>query len=151
MNFLIISAITLFSSVVMASPSVGDSASYELTANGTPLIQKVELTAFNPSTQTYTQLETIEYLGQVQTQSTEVQANEIISDAQIEQVLTSCQALGGVPEIVATKIGNIETCALSNAKLNAGEIINIGRVPFGIVQIQSSQISGKIFSFKKGN
>ena len=147
MKFLVISTIALFSSAVMASPSVGDSANYVLAVGGIVIIQKVELTAFNPSTQAFTQVETTEFQGQIQKETSQIPASELLSDAQTEQLLANCASYGGALESVVTQFGNLETCALTDS----GSIVNIGRVPFGVVQIRSAEVSGQIVGFKRGN
>lgn len=150
MKALIISSIALFSSAVMAMPAVGDSASYTITADGQTLTQKIQLTAFNPSTNTFTQLETTTFQGQTQQETSSVAASDLMSDAQADYILSKCTSaeIGGTLERITTPAGTFNTCAVTDETGSAK--LNVGKVPFGLVAISGDGLSGILTGFTRG-
>lgn len=156
-----LSVIAIFSSVsAFAMPAVGDHAVFNLTyvANGATQTgtATLDLTAFDGTN--YTETQTVTMGGQTgQPQSTQVASSQLITDAQITQVLGNCAGAGGTEASVTTTGGTFDTCQISQTEQDGTQVVaNIGKVTFGIVkQVQTntdgSVVTLEINSFKSGS
>jgi hypothetical protein len=136
----------LFSSALLAMPSVGDMATYKVRTNGYEGTLKIELTSFDASTNSFTKKETTSFMGQETSEVETVNASELQSESQLQMALAYCSNMGGTLETVSVPAGNFQTCALQNAEGKA----NIGVVPFALVKFSNATANLELISFKLG-
>lgn len=130
-----------------ATPTVGDKVRYAVTlTRGTQMAKgalTMELTAYDTSTDSWTQVGTTEFNGQVQTQSDNVKTKDLINDATIESVITNCVAQGGVLEAVQTPSGSVfDSCKLPMQNSKSKGFIWVSRVPFGYSRWEAKRTDG---------
>lgn len=147
-------AALVLSTVAQAMPAVGDTAAFDgttVTQQGQPIAfhTVITLTQFDASQNAYMQQSTTTANGiQPVVQQKWVGAQDLISDATVQQILGNCPAAGGTLETVAVPAGTFNTCRIVD---NDGSIYNVGAVPFGIVKAQQGQTNMALVSFQAGH
>src|SRR5665213_1542982 len=93
-NLIICCAIFLLSNIVAAMPKVGDDAIFALTetknggtGQGTVELQLISL---DPQTNQFLERASFNYEGQTQVQEQSVDANKLLSDARVADMLANC-------------------------------------------------------------
>ena len=149
MKAFIIAALSFISTSAFAMPAVGDSATYSILTQGMTIIQKVELTAFDSSRNSFTQVETTTMQGQTKREITTVAFDELISDETADMILAYCESqMGGTLQNITVTAGSFLTCSVYDPA--SGTQINMGRVPFGMIKLQGSNVSAQLIDFKNG-
>jgi hypothetical protein len=147
--FLILAALVVSTSA-FAMPKVGDKALYEGTMkhNGQDMAFTMEsvLTAYDAAANRYNQTNTMQMQGETHAESGWVDAVNLLTDAQIDQVLAECAKFGGVSEEVAVKAGRYQTCRLANGD----GTVSLGKVAFGIVKIDMPTMKAELVSSSMG-
>ncbi|MES2856875.1 MAG: hypothetical protein V4692_13485 [Bdellovibrionota bacterium] len=137
-----------------AMPSVGDTSilSVYSKTHGVNLEVRLELTQFDSSSQSFKQVTTTSLPGYPsQVEEEWVAGEDLLSGDSVEYILANCSQIEGLPQTVATAAGNFETCQLKTQDSNGGTgVVNIGRVPFGIVTGDTADASMSIRSFQFG-
>jgi hypothetical protein len=133
--------VTLCATSALAFPNVGDLAMYEgkVSANGQNLdvevLQYIE--NFDPSQNKYLVVSQTLVNGAQQDSSSDwADADQVLSQSLLQQLLGSCAANGGTLESVTAPAGQFDTCKLPT---DDGHIW-LGVVPFGIVKFQSTSV-----------
>ncbi len=150
MSFL--GTVLLSSSGALAFPAVGDRAEYSgtetISGHSVPFQKTIELTAFDESLNQFKYVETTVQAGQqTNVEETWVDADSLISSAEVEYLLSNCSGDGSVLEKVYVKAGEFDTCKLSNSSDEYG---NIGNVPFGFVKLARAGWYMELGAFSSG-
>lgn len=147
MKSLLALSISVFSSALLAMPSVGDMAIYKIKTSGLEIIQKVELTSFNSSTNSFTKKETNSVMGQESTNIETVSADELNTELQLQGVLAYCESsqISGKIETVTVPAGTFKTCGLDTGEQGKA---NVAVVPFGVVKFINPSVSLELVEFK---
>ncbi len=147
-------ALTAFSTLAQAMPAVGDFAAFDgttVTSQGQQIAfhTEIALTQFDASQNAYLQqsVTTAPGIQPIQEQKW-VNANELLSDATVQQILASCAQQGGVSETVTVPAGTFNTCKITDS--SDGSMYNVSQVPFGIVKATSTQTNMSLVSFRTG-
>lgn len=133
-------------SLFAGTPSIGDTASYNLTSPAQPgiTIEIVStLTDFDATTNEFTKLSTMTVMGNSQEQTEMVDKDEL---SNFDQIITFCESdmIKGKLETVTVPAGTFNTCKLSIQ----GQSVNIADVPFGVVKATSAEYNMELTSFK---
>lgn len=140
MNFLtksslIILSVTFAAVIAEATPAVGDRSVFDVTlSKGTQTLSghvTFELTSYNKSTDSWTQTSTTDFNGQKQTQTDNVASSDLLDDATIDAVMTSCTQRGGKLETVNAPAGNFPSCAMPITNSQGKGTVWVAKVPFG--------------------
>lgn len=139
MKTLLAAMILSTSSIVLAMPSVNDSAQFDVQVQSggktTDADMEVTLTDFNSTSNQYKQVTKWTSQGQSQTQEEWVDAKNLATDAQVHQLLADCAGAGGTAEMVTVPAGTFETCRMRVEKDNAVTVVWMGGVSFGVVKL----------------
>ncbi len=116
----------------MATPLVGDYVYYESDDGDS---ESAELVSFDSSKNQFQVKYTNKFSGVVLPDVVRMEdAKDMINDEKIEYLLAHCEELNGHKEDISLSMGNFETCLLTD--MDSKETFNIGRVPFGVVQME---------------
>lgn len=149
MKAILLAALSLMSVSAFAMPKVGDSVTYKIITNGMTLSQKIELTAYNASTDSFTQTETTTYQGQTQKEVNTVAAEEMINDQTADMMITYCESqMGGKLQTITVTAGTFKACSVFDPATQSQ--VWMGKVPFGMIKLQGSQVSAELMSFTNG-
>lgn len=149
MKALIALALILSSASVFAMPAVGDSATYQINTQGMTITQKIELTAYDAGTNSFIQVETTTVQGQQQKATTRVAADEFMSDESADLMMTYCESqLGGTLQTITVVAGTFSTCSIYDPA-SAGQVY-MGKVPFGLIKVQGSDVAAQLIDYKNG-
>ena len=149
MKAILLAALSLVSVSAFAMPKVGDSVTYKIITNGMTLSQKIELTAYDAASDSFTQTETTTYQGQSQKEVNTVAADEMINDQTAEMMLTYCESqMGGKLQTITVGAGTFKACSIYD-DASQGQVW-MGKVPFGMIKFQGSQASAELMSFTNG-
>lgn len=147
----------LFTTAAMAMPAVGDNAVYsvQISQGGQSVSGTLESTITAASAGTFTVESKINLGGQSQVQNETRQAQEMVSDALIADIMTNCASYGGKIESVTVPAGNFNSCALPSNPQDGTGFTWIAPVAFGVVKIdttntQGQRTYGELNSFKFG-
>lgn len=156
MKKMIVVLAVLVSTVSFASPSVGDSATYE----GTMYIfdqpvnfkKLIHLTEYNQNTDSFKQVETTlsiseDGVEQVEVDESWIASSELGSDAEMEEMLKNCSSVGGSNSNIVIRAGTFKACVFRNES----QSIALGRVPFNVLSIQGPELTYELTSFNRGN
>ncbi|RYZ76848.1 MAG: hypothetical protein EOP05_03780 [Proteobacteria bacterium] len=131
-------ALSLVASEALAYPAVNDSATYQgfytEQAQKYPVTLTNALTAFNAQTGQYQQTETQTIAGQTDTKDTWVDGGDLLTPAQVQNLITNCVAQSGSLETIKTPVGVLDTCKLSNRDGDTTQTYWFADVPFGIAR-----------------
>jgi hypothetical protein len=150
MKMILVLALSIATTTVMAAAKVGDSATFKANSAGYEFGLKMELTAFDLVKNTFTQKTTTIVGAQSVDEVEEVAADEVAGVEELEMLLALCEspAVNGKLETVAVAAGTFETCAIADAA--TGTITNVGVVPFGVVKMYSPELTLELTEFKAG-
>lgn len=143
----------VFSVQVIASPSVGDSASYKgfLTVLDTRVdfVKEIKLTEYDSVNDSFMQIETTTSLMDGETEVTQswIRIDDLASDESTAELMKNCPVIGGVITSVNVVAGNFKSCQI----VDEDTIISFGLVPFAIIRIQSPEFAMELTSFSRGN
>lgn len=132
--FVLASVVT---SVALAFPAVGDKAVFKGAYYGAAggqidFTQTIELVKFDETTQKYSLTNQFDLAnGQSQTQNAEVEANQLLSNDTVKQILADCVAGGGTLGQTTVPAGTFQTCAVPTER---NGMIYVAEVPFGFVK-----------------
>lgn len=143
---LVILSLTLAAAYAEATPALGDRSVYDVTlSKDTQTMQghvTFELTAFDKSTDLWTQTTTTDFEGQKQTQTDTVATADLLDDATIDSVLTNCSAHGGKEETVKSAAGDFAACAVPVSNSSGSGTIWVSKVPFGYAKWNITRTDG---------
>jgi len=157
MKILFIAALLSLSSAALAMPAIGDYARYDGTiTQGTSVLAgtvEQEITAQNAQAQyDVKQTQTVQGQG-TSSSDTWTNASDLVTDAQIQQVLTYCAQLGGTLQTLTTAAGAINSCAVPLQDQTGTAWY--AAVPFGLAKIDrvinGERIVLTISTFRAGN
>lgn len=138
----ILSALVLLaSSVAFAYPAVNDLAKFNgdvTMADGKkyPMAYEMKLTQYNSSTKQYLQVNTQSVGGQTEVEQAWMNEGDLMSKAQVQEIVAKCTQYGGRFEDVVTPVGTMKTCAILQENEKSEVTYWIGDIPFGIVKTQ---------------
>lgn len=143
----------LFSLNAFAMPTIGDyaklSAMIGEEGSQEELSMEYEIVDFDHDDNRYLVNETTRFANQpASVKQNWMERDQLMSEQEVQDLLTNCKALGGTPEKVATILGKFETCKTKDQSTLSD--INIGRVPFGIVKINNNGVEMIITAMKFG-
>jgi hypothetical protein len=134
-KFVLSALVLAFASAANAAPAVGDSATFSGTWGADTLTQTTAFTAFNASTQQFTQATTTTVGKEAPVSGEElVNLADTASDAAMQDIVTNCANYGGAAESVTTVAGTFPTCKLA---MEGGGFVWIGVVPFAVVRFDT--------------
>lgn len=140
MNFLtksslVILSLTFAAVIAEATPAVGDRSVFNVKlSKGTQTLNgqvTFELTNYNKSADSWTQTSTTDFNGQKNTQTDTVATSDLLDDATIDAVLTSCVSRGGKLETVNAPAGDFPSCAMPITNSQGSGTVWVAKVPFG--------------------
>lgn len=147
----------LLTTAAYAIPAIGDMANYNfaITQQGQNITGTLEQTITSMNSGLYNVQSTYNVNGQSQVQNDQKKAEDLVSDAMINNILTNCASSGGQLASITVPAGAFNTCALP---INDGEktgTIWIGQVAFGVVKMDTTTTAGdktyvELVSFKLG-
>lgn len=147
----------LFTTAALAMPAVGDNAVYSLqiSQGGQSMSGTLETTITGFANGSYSLESKINMGGQQQVQNDQRQAQEMVTDALISQIMTNCAQYGGKLESVTVPAGTFNTCALPVNPQDGTGTTWVANVPFGLVKVDSTDTQGQktfgeLNSFKFG-
>jgi hypothetical protein len=155
---MILSALAIlgFSTLALAMPAVGDTATFtgSVVSQGQtiPFQNVIALTQFNAANHQYMQSSVVTSSdGKVlDQQSSWVNETDLLTDATVTSLLANCAAQNGVLETVTVPAGTFNTCKITDQE---GAMYNVSNVPFGIVKAvqPKSQLNMSLVSFQHGH
>lgn len=149
MKALLMASLLIVSASALAMPKVGDSALYRIQTQGMTFTQKIELVSYDASDDTFVQKETTTHQGQSQVEVNNVAASDLINDQTADLMLQYCQSqMGGTLQNISVTAGTFATCSVYDPASQSQ--VWMGKVPFGMVKIQGSQVAGELIEFKHG-
>lgn len=139
MKFLALITVLMSSAMAYAYPALNDQAVYSGTyVQGTqsfPVTLTLELVQYDASRHAYLKRTTIAASnGQSQMQEEWVNESDMITPAQVHEILATCSQQGGHLENIQVGTESIASCALPQSDENENSIYWIADVPFGIVK-----------------
>lgn len=143
MKLVLIILLTL-SSAFAKNSLVGAYAIYDFDAGNIKGTMRVELTQFNASTNTYTQVTTTNSQGNTNVDAEIVSADDLNSEADNLEILSLCESeLGGKIERTTVAAGTFDTCNISDSDTR----YYFANVPFGYVKLISTIQTVELKSF----
>ncbi len=145
MKLVIIMLLTL-SSAFAKNSLVGAYAEYNFDAGNIKGTMKVELTNYNPASNTFTQTTTTHSEGNTNVDTDTVSADDINTQDENLMILSICETeLGGKLQQLTVAAGTFETCNISDTDTR----FYFANVPFGYVKLISTiqTVELKSFSF----
>lgn len=147
----------LVSTSLFAAPKVGDTTYMEGSISGggastkVTTMQTVISYAANTDVFTVRQLQTMG--NESKSEEVNVSADDLLNEETAGQIVAYCESNGiGVKEKVVVKAGKFNACKVEG---DAGSLLWIAAVPFGIVRFQIPVETGlmdlQLFSFAHGN
>lgn len=147
----------LFTATAFAMPAVGDNAVYslQLSQGGQTISGTLETTITANNAGTFSIESKIDLGGQKQVQTEQKQANELVSDALIADVMANCSNYGGKIQSVTVPAGTFNACALPAQPQDGTGFTWIAPVAFGVVKVDTTDTQGQktyaeLNSFKFG-
>lgn len=143
----------MFSMQVVASPSIGDSASYKgfLTILDTrfDFVKEIKLTEYDSIKDSFMQIETTTSLvdGEIEVVESWIQRDDLASEESTAELMKNCPSIGGILLSVNVVAGSFKSCQISQRE----DVLNLGLVPFEIIKVQSSESAMELTSFSRGN
>ncbi|MGE3973919.1 MAG: hypothetical protein AB7F59_05260 [Bdellovibrionales bacterium] len=134
MTFLL--GLVLSAMTAQAMPTIGDTAQYNYTIGAQKVAVTQKITAFNSGANTYNILISANVNGRVINQNQSIEADKLITDAQVDAILADCAGNGGTPMMVTVPAGTYQTCKLvQNDESGQPQTIYIAdNVAFGYVK-----------------
>lgn len=133
-------ACSFVSSAAFAYPAVNDSVvmngSYAEQGQSAPLSLATTLKAFNASTGQFLYSESQTLGGKTSTQDSWIDQGDLVTPAQIQNLIANCQAQGGAPEALTTPAGVFNTCRITQQESDGSQTYWFADVPFGVAQLQ---------------
>lgn len=153
MNKLFIALAALISVQAYATPKVGDFAEFDtvLSLNGQQVTGSITLEIIQQNDQNqFLRRETVVFPGQdTQTEEIWINADELINDATIDNVLANCATSGGALQTISVPAGEFQTCALPSEGEDSKDLAYVAKVPFGIAQYDSlKKANGMLMQLK---
>lgn len=135
-----IATVSIASSPALATyPAVNDSATYigtlTIGADKLPVTMTTSLKAFNAETNEFLVVEDKTTDGKQVVKSDWVDEAELFSQLAIREMIADCANRQGVAEVLATPIGNLQTCKFVQADSESMQTIWFADIPFGVAQI----------------
>ena len=153
--------IFLASSAALAYPAVGDHAmmSGTVTQGGMNASVTLErsIVSSDVTTDSFAVVETQTINGQAQTSTMSSKSDEMITQQQVNGMLTYCTLSGGTLETITVPAGTFATCKVLTEDENGHQegFVWVGDVTFGIVKItgksQGADYTFELASFRSGN
>ena len=153
--------IFLASSAALAYPAVGDFAMMSGTATQGGMNASVTLersiVSFDVTTDSFAVVETQTINGQAQTSTLSSKSDEMITQQQVNGMLTYCTMYSGALETITVPAGTFATCKMPTQDDSGQQsgFVWIGDVTFGIVKItgksQGADYTLELASFRSGN
>ena len=135
-----------------AMPNVGDEAlfDYTVTQNGETQTGTLEarLVSFDQTKNQYDETYTITLNGTTQTGDFPMDVTDLLTDAQLADILTHCEAHGGSHESVTVPAGTYDTCAIPYTADNASGTTWYGNAKFGVIQDVDHDTNGETETYK---
>lgn len=140
--------ITLASMIAEATPALGDKSVYDVTLakGGQSMVGTVsfELTAYNKSTDSWTQISITDFNGQKRTQTETIEGQDLLDDATIDSILTDCAGRGGKEETIDSPAGSFPSCAVPVVNSDGTGTVWVAKVPFGFSKWIANRTDGII-------
>jgi hypothetical protein len=142
-----------------ATPKIGDKSIYNvnLSMGSQSMDGKVtfELTAFDATTDAWSQVTTTEFNGKRNIQQSTMSTKDLLTDAMIDDVLANCAAKGGTAETVTSPAGDLPSCAVPVSNGSGTGTVWVAKVPFGYAKWIANRsdgvvVNGVIESFVPG-
>jgi hypothetical protein len=127
--------LTLAVTVAEATPALQDKAVFTVTLEKElqDLTGKAtfELTAYDKTSDTWTQTSLTDFAGEQSFQTKSVPAAKLLNDAAIDDILKNCAAKGGKNDIVHSLAGHLPACAMPVSNTDSTGTVWVSKVPFG--------------------
>lgn len=125
-----------------ATPKVGDYAAYNTTVvednQSATADMSLELISYDKGKNEYLERQTIQFPGQQPTVTDTARGpNDLLTDAQIDDLLAHCGERGGTPQKLVVPAGIFSTCAMPFTGEQSVGINWVARVPFGFARLVS--------------
>lgn len=147
MLFTLLSLTTLSA---FAMPTIGDYAKLGAMMGEDKLTMEYEIVDYDAASNSYQVNEHTRFANQPSSvKQTWMERDELMSEQEVQDLVTNCKKLGGTSEKVSTKVGKFETCKVLDE--SSQSLINVGKVPFGIVKISNNGVDLLLEDYKFGN
>jgi hypothetical protein len=163
MNFILQSTLAILCLVAavqaQATPNLGDKSVFTVNLTQGPQsmdgIVTFELTGFEKSTDSWTQITTTEFNGQKDVQKSSMATQDLLTETMIDETLANCGSKGGTVDTVTCAAGTFPACAVPVTNDQGVGTLWVAKVPFGYAKWISKRsdgviVTGLLQSFARG-